>query len=117
MYAVTYQADELPLCPEIRGAQIVFSGDLDLDARPSGEWTISNIWVATAITPPVGVMPLIGKERLSSSNALYPLIEKAARAHDRRTGLIAAHVADEMETILPAARRDAARAHLSQAAE
>lgn len=117
MYAVTYEADELPLCPEVRGACITFTGEIDLDVSHDGSWTVGVVWVQTAIQPPVGLRPVIGRERLYPSNPIYKLVEAAARAFDRRTGLISIHVADELEEIVPAVRRAAARSHLPQAAE
>lgn len=109
MYAVTYECDCLPLCPEIRGADIQFSGDLDLNGYPSGEWTIANIWVRTEIMPPVGYRPLVAKERMTRSHPLYVLIEKAARAYDKRTGLITIQVSDELRGADKAAAADRRR--------
>lgn len=106
MYAVTYQAEELNLLPALKNAQVLFNGDIDLNAKPDGSWEIETIWVATYSPPPEGIRYLHGLERLAQDHPLYALIVKAAEAHDKATGAISDFVRDELEGAAKAAYAD-----------
>lgn len=106
MYAVTYQAEELNLRPQTKHAQVLFNGDLDLDARPDGSWEIETIWIDIA-TPGPGFKIKHTLQRLPEDDPLYPMIVKAAEAHDRATQAISDHVREELEGASRAARDDA----------
>lgn len=106
MYAVTYQAEELNLIPAIRHGQVLFNGDIDLNAKPDGSWEIETIWVATMAPPPEGFRYLHGLEKLAQDHPLHALIVAAAEAHDRATNAISDHVCDELEGASRAAAAD-----------
>lgn len=106
MYAVTYQAEELNLMPALRHAQVLFNGDLDLNAKPDGSWEIETIWVATYSPPPQGIRYLHGLERLAQDHPLYPLIVVAAQAHDKSTHAISDFVSEELQGAAQAAYAD-----------
>jgi hypothetical protein len=106
MFAVTYQAEELNLIPAIRHGQVLFNGDIDLNAKPDGSWEIENIWIATMTPPPQGIRYLYGLEKLAQDHPLHALIVKAAEAHDKATNAITDFVVDELEGASRAAYHD-----------
>jgi hypothetical protein len=106
MYAVTFQAEELNLIPAVRHGQVLFNGDLDLNAKADGSWEIETIWVATYSPPPEGIRYLHGLEKLAQDHPLYALIVKAAEAHDRATSAITDHVREELDGASRAAAND-----------
>lgn len=106
MYAVTYQAEELNLMRALRHAQVLFNGDLDLNAKPDGSWEIETIWVATYSPPPQGIRYLHGLERLAQDHPLYALIVAAAQAHDKATHAISDFVSEELQGAAKAAYVD-----------
>ncbi|WP_089177112.1 hypothetical protein [Bosea sp. AS-1] len=106
MYAVTYQAEELNLFPTTKHAQIHFNGDLDLDAKPDGSWTIDTIWVDIA-TPGPKFSIKHTLTRLAGDHPLYALIVAAAEAHDKATQAISDHVREELDGADRAAYADA----------
>lgn len=103
MRTVTYQAEELNLLPAVKNAQVVFNGDLDLNARPDGSWTIEGVWIDIA-TPGPRFRTIHTLHKLLAGDILYVMIVKAAEAHDRATGAITDHVREELED---AAKADA----------
>jgi hypothetical protein len=96
MYAVTYQAEEMNLLPAVKNAQVVFNGDIDLNARPDGSWDIEGIWIDVA-TPGPRCSTIHTLHKLLAGDVLYVMIAKAAEAHDRTTRAISDHVRDELE--------------------
>lgn len=103
MRTVTYQAEELNLLPAVKNAQVVFNGDLDLNARPDGAWTIEGVWIDVA-TPGPRFSTIHTMHKLLAGDVLHTMIVKAAEAHDRTTGAISDFVRDELEA---AAKADA----------
>ncbi len=110
MYAVTYQAEELNLIPAVKYGQVLFNGDLDLNAKPDGSWEIETIWVATCTPPPQGFRYLHGLEKLAQDHPLHALIVAAAEAHDNATSAITDYVREELD----GANRSAAADFLRQ---
>lgn len=106
MYAVTYQAEDLNLIPAVKHGQVLFNGDLDLNAKPDGSWEIETIWVATMTPPPEGFRYLHGLEKLAQDHPLHALILAAAKAHDRATSAISDHVREELDGANRAAAND-----------
>lgn len=96
MYAVTFEASDLPLVPSIFGAEITFNGDIDLDGLPDGSWNVVDVYVQTATPPLTGLMPILGKARLPKDSPLFPVVVEAAKAYDRQTKAITDLVVDEL---------------------
>lgn len=101
MYSVTFEAIDLNLLPDIPHAQALFNGELSLSGRPGGAWTIEGIRV-DAVN--YGVRP-ITEERfeIAKDHPLWPMIEKAARAHDQRTAEITNEVREQLSFSIDAA--------------
>ena len=107
MYAVTYQAEELNLIPAIRNGQVLFNGDIDLNATKDGSWEIEGIWVATLTPPPQGIRYLHGLEKLSQSHPLHALVVAAVKALDEATHAVTDFVIEELQGADRAAYQDA----------
>ncbi|HEV7258970.1 MAG TPA: hypothetical protein VGN82_14410 [Bosea sp. (in: a-proteobacteria)] len=105
MYAFTYQAEEMNLLPAVKNARVEFNGDIDLNARPDGTWTIESIWLDVA-TPGPRFTTINTKHKLLAGDVLYEMVVKAAEAHDRATHAISDHVNDEIADADRAAYND-----------
>lgn len=104
MYAVTYQAEELNLIPAVKHGQVLFNGDLDLNAKPDGSWEIETIWVGIA-TPGPGFRTTYTYHKLQAG-PLHDMVVAGAEAHDRATSAISDHVREELDGANRAAAND-----------
>lgn len=113
LYQSTYEARDLNLMPGISGAQALFNGDLDLNASPSGEWSIADIWVDTVLFTPLGKASF-SKERVPKDSLVYKFVEDAAESYDHWTRAIRDHVIDDLRDAASAEAADHRR-HLMAA--
>jgi hypothetical protein len=97
MHRITYQAEEMNLLPAVPNAQVVFNGNLDLDAKPDGSWKIEDIWIDIASPVPGTFRTEHALHKLLPDNLLHGMVIKAAEAHDRATGEITDHVLAKFE--------------------
>lgn len=97
MQRITYQAEEMNLLPAVPNAQVLFNGDLELNAKPDGSWEIADIWIDIATLVPGTFRTAHTLHKLLPDNVLYGVVVKAAEAHDRATKAITDHVRDEFE--------------------
>lgn len=107
MYAVTYEAADLPLLPSVFGAEVYFNGDIDLSGCPDGSWTVETIYVSTATPALRGLMPVMGSAKLAKDSPLYPIIVAAVEAHDRQTHAVTDCVVEETRGAAQAAYANA----------
>lgn len=106
MYAFTYQAEEMNLLPAVKNARVEFNGDIDVNAKPDGTWTIDGIWIDVATPVPGTFRTKNTNHKLLAGDALHEMIVKAAEAHDRATHAISDFVRDEIEDADRAAYND-----------